>query len=102
MTARILPILLIIALLVPAAVAAPFAQTAPASPIPLGQPLRFERLAPEDGLSQNAVLALWQDQQGYLWIGTQDGLNRYDGYSFTVFKNNPLDDNSLSVSAILA
>lgn len=42
-------------------------------------PARFERLGLEDGLSQNAVLAMLQDRHGFLWFGTQDGLNRYDG-----------------------
>ncbi len=65
-------------------------------------PLRFERLTLEDGLSQNAVLALFQDRQGFLWIGTQDGLNRYDGYGFAVYKNSPRDPNSLSHNSILA
>lgn len=65
-------------------------------------PLRFERLSLEEGLSQNSVLAMLQDSQGFLWFGTQDGLNRYDGYSFTVFKNDPDDANSLSLNGILA
>ncbi|MEI2652463.1 MAG: hypothetical protein V9G12_09960 [Microthrixaceae bacterium] len=37
------------------------------------------------------MLDLLQDRQGYLWVATQDGLNRYDGYSFTVYKNDPDD-----------
>ena len=60
-------------------------------------PARFERLGLEDGLSQNAVLAMLQDRQGFLWFGTQDGLNRYDGYTFVVYKNDPDDANSLSL-----
>ncbi len=54
--------------------------------------LRFESLGLEDGLSQSTVLALLQDQFGFLWIGTEDGLNRYNGYAFKVFRpdlNNP-------------
>ena len=46
----------------------------------------FEHFSLEDGLSQNAVLDLLQDRQGFLWVGTQDGLNRYDGYAFTVYE----------------
>ena len=65
-------------------------------------PARFERLGLEDGLSQNAVLAMLQDRQGFLWFGTQDGLNRYDGYDFVVYKNDPDDPNSLSLNSILA
>jgi len=45
-------------------------------------PMRFERLGLEDGLSQQAVLAIAQDKQGFMWFGTEDGLDRFDGYSF--------------------
>ncbi|TET30677.1 MAG: hypothetical protein E3J69_11205, partial [Anaerolineales bacterium] len=46
--------------------------------------IRFDRLTVEDGLSQNAVLTIAQDGRGFLWLGTEDGLNKYDGYKFTV------------------
>lgn len=45
----------------------------------------FERYQVEDGLTQNSILALLQDGSGYIWIGTEDGLNRFDGYSFKRF-----------------
>ncbi|MBK8049102.1 MAG: hypothetical protein IPK16_19500 [Anaerolineales bacterium] len=64
-------------------------------------PIRFERLTQEEGLSQNSVLALFQDREGFLWIGTQDGLNRYDGYNFAVYKNNVDDPESISLASIL-
>jgi signal transduction histidine kinase/ligand-binding sensor domain-containing protein len=64
-------------------------------------PTRFEHLSLEDGLSQNAVLDLLQDRQGFLWVATQDGLNRYDGYAFTIFKNDPDDPNTLSHNSVL-
>ena len=64
-------------------------------------PLRFEHLSLEDGLSQNAVLSMLQDRQGFLWFGTQDGLNRYDGYNFTVFKTDPENPSSISLASIL-
>lgn len=48
--------------------------------------LYFEHLAAEQGLSQNSVHAIVQDRYGFLWFGTQDGLNRYDGYTFAVFR----------------
>lgn len=57
--------------------------------------IRFERLTVEDGLSQNAVLTIVQDDQGFLWFGTEDGLNKYDGYTFTVYKNDADDPATL-------
>ena len=65
--------------------------------------IRFERLTVEDGLSQNAILAIAQDTQGFLWLGTEDGLNKYDGYQFVVYEHDPNDPTSLAdnyVSAI--
>ena len=58
----------------------------------------------EQGLSDNIVNAIIQDKQGYIWIGTNDGLNRFDGYSFTIFKHEQGNSASLSnnkVNAIL-
>lgn len=49
--------------------------------------LKFEHLDINDGLSHNTVLCALQDSRGYLWFGTMEGLNRYDGYRFTVFKH---------------
>lgn len=50
----------------------------------------------DKGLTQSAVTGIIQDSHGFLWIATQDGLNRYDGYSFKPYRNNPLDSSSLS------
>ncbi|WP_170111287.1 two-component regulator propeller domain-containing protein [Mangrovibacterium marinum] len=53
---------------------------------------RFELLNTNDGLSQNSVQSIFCDSRGYMWFGTMDGLNRYDGYNFKVYKtqyNNP-------------
>jgi len=66
-----------------------------------GSIVRFEHLTSEDGLSQNAGRGIFQDSRGYLWIGSQDGLNRYDGYSFKIFKHDPDDDHSISHNSIL-
>ena len=66
--------------------------------IPTSQPpqnLRFERMGIEDGLSHSAVWKILQDSEGYMWFGTQDGLNRYDGYNFTVYRYDPEDPQSL-------
>ena len=61
-----------------------------------GLSTRFERFTIEDGLSQATVRSILQDKKGFLWVATQDGLNRYDGYKFKVYLNDPNDDNSLS------
>ncbi len=58
--------------------------------------IRFSHLSIKDGLSQSAVNCILQDRQGFMWIGTQDGLNRFDGYTFTVFKHNPEDTASIN------
>jgi ligand-binding sensor domain-containing protein len=50
-------------------------------------PARFTRLSVEQGLSQSTVQAILQDHVGFLWLGTEEGLNRYDGYTFVVFKH---------------
>ena len=56
---------------------------------PLNSNLRFDHLTIDDGLSQSDVTSIIQDQTGYLWIGTNNGLNRYDGYRFTKWKWDP-------------
>jgi diguanylate cyclase (GGDEF)-like protein len=58
--------------------------------------LRFEQLSLEDGLSQSYVNTVFQDSRGFMWFGTEDGLNRYDGRSFTIFKHDTEDPSSLS------
>lgn len=57
--------------------------------------LRFRRLGVRDGLSQTIATALAQDDRGFVWIGTQDGLNRYDGYGFRVYRHDRDDPSSL-------
>ncbi|MCX2451855.1 response regulator [Pedobacter sp. PLR] len=66
------------------------------------QQMRFSNLTLEHGLSQNSVMSISQDQQQLLWFGTKHGLNRYDGYQFKIYKNNPKDTNSLSSDEITA
>jgi diguanylate cyclase (GGDEF)-like protein len=51
--------------------------------------IRFRHITPEDGLSQSSVLAIVQDREGLMWFGTQEGLNRYDGYQFKTFSPDP-------------
>ncbi|MFT4930069.1 MAG: ligand-binding sensor domain-containing protein, partial [Phenylobacterium sp.] len=62
--------------------------------------IRFDPLAQQAQLSQSTVNALWQDKLGFMWIGTQGGLNRYDGYTMKVFRHDPDDANSLSANWI--
>jgi signal transduction histidine kinase/ligand-binding sensor domain-containing protein len=57
--------------------------------------LRFERISTQDGLSNSIVTCILQDINGYMWFGTQDGLNQYDGYEFKVFRHDPDDPESL-------
>ena len=65
-------------------------------PIVDGKDIPFARLSTIDGLSQTKVSWIVQDDQGFLWLGTQYGLNRYDGHNFKVFVPDPNDSNSLS------
>ncbi len=58
--------------------------------------LKFKHITREQGLSNSTIEIIFQDSRGFMWFGTRDGLNRYDGHQMTVFKNNPLDTNSLS------
>src|SRR5579871_974636 len=60
------------------------------------QYLNFTHIGTEVGLSQNNVTCIIRDKQGFMWFGTRDGLNRYDGYDFDVYKNDPDDSTSLS------
>lgn len=53
----------------------------------------FDHLSINDGLSHNTVYSVLQDQNGYIWIGTQNGLNKYDGYSFEVYQSYDLENN---------
>ncbi len=62
--------------------------------------VRFEHISVDEGLTQNEVSAALQDSMGFLWIGTPDGLNRYDGYEFAVFQFDPTDPTSISDNRI--
>jgi PAS domain S-box-containing protein len=65
-------------------------------PVVDAQGIRFTRLSTDEGLSQTKVSQIVQDDQGFMWFGSQYGLNRYDGYKFKVFKHEPGVANSLS------
>lgn len=62
--------------------------------------LPFRSLTINQGLSQGMVQCMAQDEQGFLWFGTKDGLNRYDGYTFTVFRHDPADSGTVRESNI--
>ncbi|HET9229194.1 MAG TPA: two-component regulator propeller domain-containing protein, partial [Thermoanaerobaculia bacterium] len=65
-------------------------------------PLRFDHLSVEDGLSQSTVFTILQDRAGYLWFGTEDGLNKFDGYEFTIYRRQGKSPESLSDNWISA
>lgn len=58
--------------------------------------LRFDHISIEQGLSQSSVRVIFQDSRGFLWFGTEDGLNRYDGYTFKSYKPEPSNPTSIS------
>lgn len=59
---------------------------------------KSEHYAVDDGLSQGSANCIFQDKKGFIWIGTQDGLNKFDGYKFTTYQHNPLDTNTISAN----
>src|SRR5687768_14851420 len=75
-------------------VAAAFTALLATSPA-LALPAKFAHLTVDEGLSQDNVQAILRDHLGFLWIGTEEGLNRHDGYAFTVFKHDPANPQSL-------
>jgi GAF domain-containing protein/ligand-binding sensor domain-containing protein/two-component sensor histidine kinase len=77
-------------------------QTAPQDPPPDPTSIKFDHLSIDDGLSSNTVYCVVQDRLGFLWIGTMDGLNRYDGYEIKVYRHDPIDPETLSSNAIYA
>src|SRR4051794_7007622 len=71
-----------------------------AAPLTAQERVAFRHVTIADGLSQNAVSGIMQDHRGFMWFGTKDGLDRYDGYQFVVFRHNPFDSTSISDSEI--
>lgn len=61
-----------------------------------GPTFRFEQISLEQGLSHGTVFSIVQDHTGFMWFGTPSGLNKYDGYSITIFRSDPQNPNSLS------
>ncbi len=67
---------------------------------PQQQDIKFDHLTMEDGLSSNIVFDIVQDKRGFMWFGTIDGLNRYDGHMFTIYRNDPNDSLSLANNSV--
>lgn len=78
-------------------VAVALAAPAPAAPV---RPIRFDHLSLEQGLSQSSVMDVLQDSRGYVWLATEEGLDRYDGFSFKIYKHDPGDPASLPSSFV--
>ncbi len=66
------------------------------------QAVTFEHFTLQHGISQSSVTSVLQDRQGFLWVGTTDGLNRYDGNAFTIFRRNRHDTTSIADNCILS
>src|SRR5207244_2996788 len=60
------------------------------------QSFNFEHMGTHEGLSQINVLCIFQDSRGLMWVGTTDGLNRYDGYNFTIYRNDAKDNTTIT------
>lgn len=58
--------------------------------------LKFKHISNEEGLSNSTIECIYQDHRGFIWFGTRDGLNRYDGYQIVTYKNNNNNPNSIS------
>ncbi|NOR88608.1 MAG: hypothetical protein GQ527_13475, partial [Bacteroidales bacterium] len=61
---------------------------------------KFTQLTTKDGLSDNRILDMIEDRQGFIWLATENGLNRFDGYEFVVFQNVPIDTFSISSNIV--
>ena len=60
----------------------------------------FQQITIKEGLSQSSILTIVQDKKGFMWFGTGNGLNKFDGYNFTVYINDPYDSTSISDNEI--
>jgi len=63
--------------------------------------IKFEHFSLEEGLSQATVWSILQDRHGFMWFGTADGLNKYNGYNFEIYKHDPFDSTSLPDNRIM-
>jgi ligand-binding sensor domain-containing protein len=72
------------------------------APLTFCQKNIFKQLNTSNGLSNNNVYDIIQDNQGFMWFATEDGLNRFDGYNFKIFRKDPENSNSLPDNFIRA
>jgi ligand-binding sensor domain-containing protein/tRNA A-37 threonylcarbamoyl transferase component Bud32 len=70
--------------------------------LPRDDKIQFERISVPEGLSQTSVYCVYQDSRGFIWVGTQGGLNKYDGYRFTIYTHDPKNPHSVSNNIILS
>lgn len=68
----------------------------------IGQEIHFTHLSVKEGLSQTTINAIAQDSRGFMWFGTHDGINRYDGYSFVTYGGDPVQSNGSRGYIVLA
>lgn len=66
------------------------------------QEMRFRYLGLQDGLSQSSIYCIYQDRDGFMWFGTEDGLNKFNGYNFSVYKHDPNDSSSISSGSVFS
>ena len=66
----------------------------------IGEQVKFTNLSIDDGLSQVSVYCILQDHRGFMWFGTRDGLNKFDGYDFIVYQHQPHDSTSITHNKI--
>ncbi|MGH7594952.1 MAG: two-component regulator propeller domain-containing protein, partial [bacterium] len=77
-----------------------FTTNLPTTLLAQNRPVKFERIGLEQGLSQSTVYCILQDRQGFMWFGTQSGLHKYDGYSFTSYQQDVFDSTSISENVV--
>lgn len=63
--------------------------------------VKFDHIGTKQGLSHGNVITILQDSKGFMWFGTRDGLNKYDGYNFIVYKNDPENPNTLANNMVM-
>src|SRR5690348_17643039 len=95
---RRLPLITAVSILL----AGPAVASAAGDLFPPGSTPHFRHIGTEDGLANSDVHALLQDATGYMWIGTDNGLQRYDGYRFVTWVHDPQDPGSLSQNIVTA